>query len=237
MTRTLCIITVVILLIFKYPDASGQWQKGGCQDEELGMGNGYILDKEIISSSVQNTSTPAKNARLNYTAGSSWCAAANDSKPHLQINLDRLYIICAVSTQGNSQREQWVTRYTLQSSKDGTTWTDYQEAGIVTNFKGNFDGNTTVKHLLCNGIVATHLRIITHDHHGNCCMRVEMYGFPVGIVNPCTNNPCKNGATCKVTGDDTYSCQCPDGFEGDNCETSKISKLEIAVMSFFTLSM
>ena len=37
-------------------------------------------------------------------------------------------------------------------------------------------------------------------------------------VNPCTNNPCKNGGTCTVTGDDSYSCQCAEGFYGDSCE-------------------
>ena len=95
------------------------------------MDNGYINDTDITSSSVQNTSTPAKNARLNYIKGSSWCAAANDSKPYLQIELEIPYIICAVSTQGNSQGEQWVKTYTLQSSKDGTAWTDYQDAGVV----------------------------------------------------------------------------------------------------------
>ena len=97
----------------------------------LGMASGYILDTDITSSSAQNTSTPAKNARLNYIKGSSWCAAANDSKPYLQIELDRLYIICAVSTQGNSQGEQWVKSYKLQLSKDGVTWKDYTETEIV----------------------------------------------------------------------------------------------------------
>ena len=37
-------------------------------------------------------------------------------------------------------------------------------------------------------------------------------------VNPCTNNPCKNGGTCTVTEDDSYSCQCAEGFYGDSCE-------------------
>ena len=104
---------------------------GGCQERELGMSNGYILDRDITSSSIQNASTPAKNARLNYNGGSSWCAAAKDSKPYLQVELEMLYIICAVSTQGNAQGDQWVKEYSLQLSKDGTTWTDYQEAGAV----------------------------------------------------------------------------------------------------------
>ncbi len=48
-------------------------------------------------------------------------------------------------------------------------------------FNGNFDRNTPVKQRLCTGIVATRLRIIAQDHHGNCCMRVEIYGFPLRI--------------------------------------------------------
>ena len=98
---------------------------------ELGLGNGYTLDGDISSSSVLNTHTPAKNGRLSYTGGSSWCAATNDSQPYLRLDFHKLYIICALSTQGNSQGDQWVKKYTLQSSKDGTTWTDYHEAGIL----------------------------------------------------------------------------------------------------------
>ncbi|PFX34809.1 Fucolectin [Stylophora pistillata] len=32
---------------------------------------------------------------------------------------------------GNSKGDQWVKKYTMQSSKDGTTWKDYQEAEIL----------------------------------------------------------------------------------------------------------
>ena len=78
-----------------------------------------------------NINTPAKNGRLNYTAGSSWCASTGDSNPYLQIDLQTLHIICAVSTQGNSQADQWVETYTLKTSTDGTMWTDYEENGQV----------------------------------------------------------------------------------------------------------
>ena len=90
----------------------------------MGIADGSVY---LNASSEHSASTPANNGRLNYTAGSSWCASTGDSTPYLQINVQTLYIICAVSTQGNSQADQWVKTYTLQSSTDGTTWTDYKE--------------------------------------------------------------------------------------------------------------
>ena len=92
---------------------------------DLGIGSRSIPDNKITASSVQSARTPAKNARVNYTGGSSWCAGASDPRPYLQIDLQTLHIICAVSTQGNSQEDEWVETYTLQSSKDGLVWTDY----------------------------------------------------------------------------------------------------------------
>lgn len=69
---------------------------------------------------------------MGYTAGSSWCAEASDPSPYLQFDLQTLHVICAVSTQGNSQEDEWVETYTLQSSTDDSHWIDYyDEAGKV----------------------------------------------------------------------------------------------------------
>ena len=87
-----------------------------------------IPDNNITASS-EKSGNPAKNGRLN--SGSSWCAGASNSNPHLQIDLQILHIICAVSTQGNSQADEWVKTYTLQSSIDGSSWTKYKEDGVV----------------------------------------------------------------------------------------------------------
>ena len=107
------------------------------------MENGTISDSEITASSVQSGSTPAKNGRLNNTLGSSWCAATSDSNPYLQIDLRTLHIICAVSTQGNSQADQWVKTYTIELSKDGlsSSWTDYKEEGQVRVCSNHSVGN------------------------------------------------------------------------------------------------
>jgi len=105
--------------------------KGDCVDLDLGMENGTILDSRIAASSKQSANTPAKNGRLKYTSGSSWCAAASDSHPYLQIDLQTLHIICAVSTQGNSQADQWVKTYKLQLSTNGSIWTNYKEVTVL----------------------------------------------------------------------------------------------------------
>uniref|UniRef100_UPI0037E8B019 zonadhesin, like n=1 Tax=Semicossyphus pulcher TaxID=241346 RepID=UPI0037E8B019 len=36
--------------------------------------------------------------------------------------------------------------------------------------------------------------------------------------SPCLSYPCQNGGTCHLGSNNTYSCQCADGFEGANCE-------------------
>ena len=95
------------------------------------MENKNITDGNVTSSSVLNSGTPAKNARLRYSAGGPWCAAESDLAPYLQVDLGSLHVVCAVATQGNSKAEQWVETYQLQSSSDGTTWTDYKEGGQV----------------------------------------------------------------------------------------------------------
>ena len=104
---------------------------GYCSHLDLGMESGSIPDNNIAASSIKDASTPASNSRLNFSSGSSWCAGASDSNPYLRIDLQTPHIICAVSTQGNSQADQWVKEYTLQSSTDGSSWTNYTEIGQV----------------------------------------------------------------------------------------------------------
>ena len=43
------------------------------------------------------------------------------------------------------------------------------------------------------------------------------------VIQNCLEDPCKNGATCvNGTGGTPYNCTCANGWEGPNCDTSKI---------------
>ena len=94
------------------------------------MESGAITDDKISASSKVNAGTPAKNGRLNYVYGSSWCASPSDKNPYLEIDLGVTHIICAVSTEGNSRADEWVKTYTLQFYTGGA-WTNYEEDGQV----------------------------------------------------------------------------------------------------------
>ena len=99
-----------------------------CDQDAIGLGNNLsIPDSWLTASSELGANTPAKNGRLNYTAGPSWCASSSDNYPYLEIDLQIPYIICAVSSQGNHQADQWVKTFSLQSSTDGRTWTNYTD--------------------------------------------------------------------------------------------------------------
>ena len=91
------------------------------------MENGLIPNERITASSAY-PHTPASFGRLNDVSGS-WCALLDNA--YLQIDLQSLHVICAVSTQGRGISRYWVKKYTLQSSTDNKRWTDYKENGLV----------------------------------------------------------------------------------------------------------
>ncbi|XP_068727789.1 uncharacterized protein [Montipora capricornis] len=157
---------------------------GDCIDWDLGMENGLIPNERITASSAYSF-TPASFGRLNDVRGI-WCALSRDNNKYLQIDLQSLHVICAVSTQGRGASRSWVKKYTLQSSIDSKTWTDYKENGLVKIFDGNNDANTEKKNVLSNVLVTRWLRFVVKEHEGyDSCMRTEVYGVkqkPENIV-------------------------------------------------------
>ncbi|XP_068691259.1 uncharacterized protein [Montipora foliosa] len=158
---------------------------GDCIDWDLGMENGLIPDERITASSSDDFRYPASFGRLNDVRGS-WCVNwDNRHNGYLQIDLQSLHVICAVSTQGKRDFGRWVKKYTLQLSTDNKRWTDYKENGLVKIFDGNNDWNTAKKNVLSNVLITRWLRFVVNESWVWSCMRTEVYGVkqkPENIV-------------------------------------------------------
>ena len=50
---------------------------------------------------------------------------------------------------------------------------------------------------------------------------INLSFFPRTVIVECTGNPCQNGGTCDYQGEGQYSCQCPRGYHGRNCQLGK----------------
>ena len=60
------------------------------------------------------------------------------------------------------------------------------------------------------------------------------YLLKILTVDPCASKPCQNEGVC-VVNRQTYMCQCPSGFSGQNCETGRVYQTsnKFSDISFF----
>ena len=83
----------------------------------------------MTASSEYNTGYQAAYGRLNGDRGDGWCAkeaAKNDD--WLQVDLGKTMELCALTTQGDRNGNEWVTAFKLSYSTDGNNWTPYKDA-------------------------------------------------------------------------------------------------------------
>ena len=53
----------------------------------------------------------------------------------------------------------------------------------------------------------------------------------ISDIDDCESNPCQNGATCQ-DGIGLYSCSCPTGYDGDQCQMGE----DIIMQIFFRVN-
>jgi len=110
--------------------------------QALGMESGAISDAQISASSEFNADHAAIQGRLNFQETSkksgSWSARTNDANQWLQIDLgNQLTKVTSLASQGRNYNpswpygahSQWVTKYKVQYSNDGSNFQNYKEQG------------------------------------------------------------------------------------------------------------
>lgn len=135
----------------------------------------------MSASSSWNKNLGPENARLNLVATGgktgAWSAEINDRNQFLQVDFSRNVKITKFQTQGRQDADQWVKKYTLSYSVDGSSaFQIHQENGVNKVFNGNNDRNSIVTHVLVQPITARYVQIKPTEWHGHISMRAEFRG-------------------------------------------------------------
>ena len=94
------------------------------------MENGAIPDGQLGASTEWDANLNIPQGRLHSPR--SWSARVNDANQWCQVDLGSEHTkVTGTATQGRGDYPQWVTKYKLQSSKDGANFNYYQEKGAV----------------------------------------------------------------------------------------------------------
>ena len=96
------------------------------------MKNWDIQDSQITASSQYNDRHRASNARLDYQGNSSigeltWVSHYKDVNQWIQVDFGIMQSVSGTVIQGRPNYDQWVTKYNVQYSTDGTTWQNVTE--------------------------------------------------------------------------------------------------------------
>lgn len=94
----------------------------------IGMESHGIPDESITFNNTLG-GYEGRKGRLGLPS-STWCGNSAQSG-YMQINLQRIYRICAIATQGGGADNGFFTGYVLQLTADGVLWDFYQENGLV----------------------------------------------------------------------------------------------------------
>ena len=99
-----------------------------CHSQAIGVtSSDAIPDGSFSASSFFSNARQPWVGRLNLNSWG-WLAETNTNPAdYLQIDLLYDYVICAVATQGATGADQWVTKYKIQLSLNGTTFNIYRE--------------------------------------------------------------------------------------------------------------
>ena len=98
----------------------------------LGMESQAIEDAQISASSQLDGNHSAIQGRLHLTRNGQkqggWTALTDDRNQWLQVDLNTFARVTVIATQGRNGFKEWVTKYKLQYSDDGVTFTSYKES-------------------------------------------------------------------------------------------------------------
>lgn len=144
-----------------------------------GFGNEIIPVSSSSASSSKPSHEPEK-AKLLSDEGS-WCAGQIQVNEYLQLDFGMTMMLTGISSQGHHSRDEYVTKYRLDYSVDGSVWFRYTHAfdseSERIELEANKDSKSVTEIKFLHEIKARHLRIVAKTWHNRICLRVRVLGF------------------------------------------------------------
>ncbi|XP_051907364.1 macrophage mannose receptor 1 [Hippocampus zosterae] len=166
----------------------------------LGMEDRNITDSQISASSSMSSFPPNK-ARLN--GNSCWKPIGNPTGSWIQASLGQKRKVTGIVIQGCPNSDHWVTKFKMQHSIDGQSWTDYTADGQF--LPGSTDRNTADTQLLGTPVSAQYIRILPLEYSGQVGLRFEVLGCTPDYAITCASK-----ANFDL-GNDRMTVHCPAG--------------------------
>lgn len=124
------LLFVVVFFQNVYIFANFYFDTAAVCNKALGMKSGAIRNKQITASSEWDKYHNARLSRLGTVKRGryrgAWSARHNNHHQWLKVDFRRPMKIKKIVTKGRQDTNQWVTRYQVTYSQDGTHWTMYR---------------------------------------------------------------------------------------------------------------
>ena len=104
-----------------------------------------------------------------------WCAAVNDVDQFLGISFaDQALTLTGISTRGRVTHDQYVKRFLVDVTLDGSTWHPVDNAKI---FEGTTDATTVVRQNFSQPVLARAIRIRPVVWNNHISTKLAVHGF------------------------------------------------------------
>nr|UEK51597.1 neurexin IV-like protein [Parasacculina yatsui] len=134
-----------------------------------------LMEGAKLTASTERIGKEARFARLN--GNGAWTARVANTDQYITVDLQTVYAVRRVATQGRALSTDFVSAYQLQYGRNGRDFSDYYgPRGGVWDFAGNSDGDSVVENELEVPIVARYIRFRPTNWQSRIAMRIEVYG-------------------------------------------------------------
>ncbi|XP_072570731.1 uncharacterized protein [Paramormyrops kingsleyae] len=165
----------------------------------LGIEDGTIPNSHL-SSSLSGSGHGPEKARLN---GDSCWMPSDSANSWFQVNLGEVKKVTGVVIQGCPGADHWIETFRIQSSTDGTQWTNYDADGGI--YPGTMDRNTPEKHLFGTPLAVQYIRLLPLQYNGQIGLRLDILGCKPDYAVTCSSKISFNFAS------DRKTVHCPAG--------------------------